>query len=254
MEKETHTQQVMTYESRMALVQENFTKNMALLYAPHVALKNNPEGLGLYMKEIAEAINGRLPSSIPNTECYNNALRDIWKITTSKHKSRYFFSLSDVIAATKSVANDCHRKYDDPKQVKTYSNEPSADDIGRTKGGNWTLEGAIEKLAMTDEMIADGRLPRPIGLSLRGIALSAIKRLGGDPAPYETPPATKVEPKTEPPLPPRPDPTPDFDLITKGMTKPKFDDLPPDADFDDDMDGLFDIADPVKSLPDFDAL
>jgi hypothetical protein len=254
MENETHIKQSMSYESRMALVQEHFSKKMALLYAPHVAIKDNAEGKGLYMKEIAEAINSRLPSSIPNNECYILALNNIWKGITSRHKSRYWFSLADCIAATKPIANDCHRMYDDPKKKTTFGNEQSQEDTDRTKGGNWTLEGAIKNLMTTDEMIADGRLPRNMGISFRRIPLAAINRCGGDPTPYETPPATKVTPKTEPPLPPRPEPTPDFYLIKKGMTKPKFDDLPADADFDDDMDGLFDIADPVKSVPDFDAL
>lgn len=249
MENITHTKQPMSYESRLALVANNFTKKMGLLYIPHVALKDNKEGAGIYLQEIAETINSNLPSSIPNNDCYISALRDVWRLVVARHKSRYWFSLSDCHAAAKKVGADCHRAYGRKEDVKTYGNEMSHEDKARTKNGQWSLDGAIAAVKMTDEAMADEERPlnRAMGLRLRSIALKAIERNGGDPSQYPAPPVTLKQPEPKP-LPPKPEavkaeplkPLMDMDssalnmrLIRSGAVAPTFD--PNEQEINDDL-------------------
>jgi hypothetical protein len=246
MENITHTKQPMTYESRLALVANNFTKKMGLLYIPHVALKDNREGAGVYLQEIAETINSNLPSSIPNNDCYISALRDVWRLVVARHKSRYWFSLSDCHAAAKKVGADCHRAYGRKEDVKTYGNEMSHEDKARVKGSGWTEIGARKALAETDALIASGELNRGMGLKLRRMPIVALQRMGVEVD--ETPPALAL-PKPEPkPLPPKPEavkaeplkPLMDMDssalnmrLIRSGAIAPTFD--PNEQEINDDL-------------------
>ena len=246
MENITHTKQPMSYESRLALVANNFTKKMGLLYIPHVALKDNKEGAGIYLQEIAETINSNLPSSIPNNDCYISALRDVWRLVVARHKSRYWFSLSDCHAAAKKVGADCHRAYGRKEDVKTYGNEMSHEDKARVKGEGWTEAGARKALADTDALIESGELARGMGLKLRQMPIVALQRMGVEVD--ETPPALAL-PKPEPkPMPPKPEPVKaeplkpimDMDssalnmrLIRSGAVAPTFD--PNEQEIHDDL-------------------
>ena len=187
---ENEIKQTMTYESRMALVSKNFVSKMSLLFQPHVRLRDNDAG-GIYLQEIAEAINSRLPSEIPNNDVYTEALREIWRGVTAKHKSSYWFSLSDVIAATNKTASKYQGKYGKKKAVSFQGQ--AGENETRKKGEGWTLEGAQRELARTDAMIASGELGRNMGNILRRIPLKAIERLGGNvdiaPPPVQETPA-----------------------------------------------------------------
>jgi len=190
MEEINEVKQSMSYQSRMALVSKTVVSKMSLMYQPHVRLRDSDAG-AVYLQEIAEAINSRLPAEIPNDDVYIAACREIWTGIVARHKSSYWFSLSDVIAATNKVASKYYGKYG---KKKTVSFQGHADDEKpREKGEGWTVEGAKRELARTDAMIASGELSRGMGEILRRIPLKALQRLQPD-APDIAPPAKPVVP------------------------------------------------------------
>ena len=213
--KEFEKKEAMTYESRIALVRENFCKQMGLLYQPHTHLKEG-EAAAIYMQEVAEAINSRISADVPNNDSYKDLLRTIWRTVTSKQKSRFWFNLADIISATNGANRAWETKHGKKKMMETFGGQ--AKEEVRKKGGTWTLEGAKKALAETDRQIASGELGRGIGELLRRIPLKAIERLGGDadiapPAKQETPPEHLPDDSGEI----------NMDLIKAGHTAPVFD-------------------------------
>jgi len=250
---EQQTTQKMTYESRMALVANHFVKRASSLYQAHVRLRDNEAG-GIYLQEMAEAINSRLPSEIPNDDVYIEALRDIWKLCIEKHKSSYWFDLATVIAASNKVASKYYRIYGKQK-AKVFQGQADESET-RKKGEGWTLEGAQKALAETDRMIASGELGRGIGEICRKIPLKAISRLGGNadiaPPPMQATPAEHLpadapKPAIAKPLMAQSESELNMRLLKAGMTAPKFDDQPDDFDdaLPDNMQG---------GMPAFDSL
>ena len=213
--KEFERKEAMTYESRIALVRENFCKQMGLLYQPHTHLKEG-EAAAIYMKEVCEAINSRISADVPNSESYKDILRTIWRTVTSKHKSSFYFNLADIISATVKANSAWETKHGKKKMAQMFSGQ--AKEEVRKKGEGWTLEGARKALAETDRQIASGELARGMGELLRRIPLKAIERLGGDAD--IAPPA-----KQETPAEHLPDDSGkiNMDLIKAGHTAPVFD-------------------------------
>lgn len=232
METTNEVKQKMTYESRIALVAQNFSAKMSTLFQPHVRLRDNDSG-GIYLQEIAEAINSRLPAEIPNNDVYISALREIWQGVTAKHKSNYWFSLADVISATNKVSSKYQAIYGKTKAKAfggTFEAEQQAREAEQKKPE--TVEGWLAKLEETDRMIASGELKGGIGQILRKIPCSALARLG-----YEG--DTSFKGIGETPKEHLPDDSGEInmDLIKAGHTAPKFD--------------PFDLAAPLEDpLPD----
>ena len=214
--KEFEKKETMTYESRIALVRENFCKQMGLLYQPHTHLKEG-DGAAIYMQEVAEAINSRISADVPNRDSYKDLLRTIWRGCTSKARSRFWFNLADIISATNQANRAWEARHGTKKAAKVFSGQAGADET-RKKGEGWTLEGARKALAETDRQIASGELGRGMGEILRKIPLKAIERLGGD---------TNIAPppKQETPKEHLPDDSGkiNMDLIKAGHTAPTFD-------------------------------
>ena len=234
--KEFEKKDTMTYESRIALVRENFCKQMGLLYQPHTHLKEG-DGAGIYMQEVAEAINSRISADVPNNDSYKDLLRTIWRGCTSKARSRFWFNLADIISATNQANRAWEAKHGTKKAARVFSGQAGADET-RKKGEGWTLDGAKKALAETDRQIASGELGRGMGEILRKIPLKAIERLGGDA--NIAPPAKQETPKEH-----LPDDSGkiNMDLIKAGHTAPKFD--PFDLAHDDLPENL------KAPLPDF---
>ncbi len=234
--KEFEKKDTMTYESRIALVRENFCKQMGLLYQPHTHLKEG-DGAGIYMQEVAEAINSRISADVPNNDSYKDLLRTIWRGCTSKARSRFWFNLADIISATNQANRAWEAKHGTKKAAKVFSGQAGADET-RKKGEGWTLDGAKKALAETDRQIASGELGRGMGEILRKIPLKAIERLGGNAD--IAPPAKQATPAEH-----LPDDSGaiNMDLIKAGHTAPKFD--PFDLAHDDLPDNL------KAPLPDF---
>jgi len=214
--KEFEKKDTMTYESRIALVRENFCKQMGLLYQPHTHLKEG-DGAGIYMQEVAEAINSRISADVPNNDSYKDLLRTIWRGCTSKARSRFWFNLADIISATNQANRAWEAKHGTKKAAKVFSGQAGADET-RKKGEGWTLDGAKKALAETDRQIASGELGRGMGEILRKIPLKAIERLGGNAD--IAPPAKQATPKEH-----LPDDSGaiNMDLIKAGHTAPVFD-------------------------------
>jgi len=237
--KEFEKKDTMTYESRIALVRENFCKQMGLLYQPHTHLKEG-DGAGIYMQEVAEAINSRISADVPNNDSYKDLLRTIWRGCTSKARSRFWFNLADIISATNQANRAWEAKHGTKKTAPVFSGQAGADETRKT-GEGWTLDGAKTALAETDRQIASGELGRGMGEILRKIPLKAIERLGGD-ANIAPPP------KQETPKEHLPDDRGDInmDLIKAGHTAPVFDEFDLAAPLDDPL------PDNMKApLPDF---
>jgi len=234
--KEFEKKETMTYDSRIALVRENFCKQMGLLYQPHTHLKEG-DGAAIYMQEVAEAINSRISADVPNRDSYKDLLRTIWRGCTSKARSRFWFNLADIISATNQANRAWEAKHGTKKAAKVFSGQAGADET-RKKGEGWTLDGAKKALAETDRQIASGELGRGMGEILRKIPLKAIERLGGDA--NIAPPAKQATPAEH-----LPDDSGkiNMDLIKAGHTAPKFD--PFDLAHDDLPDNL------KAPLPDF---
>jgi len=207
----------MTWESRTALVRDNFLRQESLLYRPHNHLRDNEEAMAIYMKEVCEAINSRISADVPNSESYKDILRTIWRTVTSKHKSSFYFNLADIISATVKANRNWEAKHGTKKAAKVFSGQAGADET-RKKGEGWTLDGAKKALAETDRQIASGELGRGMGEILRKIPLKAIERLGGNAD--IAPPAKQATPKEH-----LPDDSGaiNMDLIKAGHTAPKFD-------------------------------
>lgn len=164
----------MDYEGRMSLCRTKFAANMTTLYVAHVGLRDNPEGATLYLLEICEAINTNMPSDI-NADLYTEYLRKIWKGVISEHTSRYWFPLNLVVKHSKQVAREHYARNRTPASYVPQG-QHQADDI-RTKGGNWTVEGARAAIAKTQAEIDSGALPANIGRMLLRIPQKALERL-----------------------------------------------------------------------------
>ena len=231
--KEFEKKETMTYDSRIALVRENFCKQMGLLYQPHTHLKEG-DGAAIYMQEVAEAINSRISADVPNRDSYKDLLRTIWRNCTSKARSRFWFNLADIISATNQSNRAWEAKHGTKRTAKAFSGSFEAEQQARGEDRPpETVEGWLAKLEETDRMIASGELGRGIGEILRRIPLRGIERLTGE-KPDIAPP-----PKQETPAEHLPDDSGkiNMDLIKAGHTAPTFD--------------PFDLAEPLDDpLPD----
>ena len=239
--KEFEKKETMTYESRIALVRDNFLRQESLLYRPHNHLRDNEEAMAIYMKEVCEAINSRISADVPNSESYKDILRQIWRTVTSKHKSSFYFNLADIISATVKANRNWEAKSGTKRTAKAFSGSFEAEQQAREgeQKKPETVEGWLAKLEETDRMIASGELNRGMGTLLRRIPCAALSRLG-----YEG--DTSLEGVGETPKEHLPDDSGaiNMDLIKAGHTAPKFD--PFDLAHDDPL------PDNLKApLPDF---
>ena len=221
----------------MILIRDNFCRSLQTVLRPHTHLRTD-EAASAYMREISEAINQRLSSDMDTAEIFTEQLRKIWTMCLSKHKSQFWFDIGSVIKATSMVNQEWTRRFS-KEPLKTYGSEQTLDDKTRSKGGNWTLEGALKNLQETDALIASGELNRNLGITLRKIPIKAAERLHKDMSEYHAPPMVQVMPK------------PDWNLIVAGSQKPKFEDSDKPIDCDVNIEDVFNLAsDPL----DFDNL
>jgi hypothetical protein len=246
MDNNNETKEKMTYDSRILIAAEFGSKRMAAILTPHVRLREG-NAAEIYLREMAEAINSRLPADIPNHDVYRSAVDEIWKLCIAKHTSAYWFSLGTVIQAANKVASKYQAKYG--KEAKafggTFEAERQAKEAEPKKPE--TIEGWLEKLKQTDDMIASGELNRGMGATLRRIPCAALARLGyeGDtslPAMGETPAdhlpetvsdVTQSRQEAEPmakPIMAMDEGELNMRLLKAGMTAPKFDNQPDDFD------------------------
>jgi len=230
------------YSQRIGLVQNNFLRNLSLLYRPHNFLRDNEEAMATYMKEVCEAINSRISADVPNSESYKEILRQIWRTVTSKHKSSFYFNLADIISATVKANRAWEAKSGTKRTAKAFSGSFEAERQAREGEPKKpeTIEGWLAKLKETDAMIASGELNRGIGILLRRIPCAALAKLG-----YEG--DTSLQGMGETPAEHLPDADAvNMELIKAGHTAPVFDEFDLAAPLDDPL------PDNMKApLPDF---
>ena len=263
METTNEPKEKMTYDSRIREAAA-LGQRCAAIFNPHVRLREG-NAAEIYLREMAEAINSRLPADIPNHDVYRAAVDEIWKLCIAKHKSSYWIDLATVIQATNKVASKYQAKYG--REAKAFGGTFEAEQQAKEENKKpETVEGWLEKLKETDRMIESGELNRGIGITLRKIPCAALARLkyegdtslqGLEPTPQEHLPETVSNVSQS-----RPAPAPiakpimaqdsselNMRLIRAGMTAPKFDDQPDDFD-----DPLPDNMGGGDTLPSFDSI
>ena len=230
-----------TYEGRLNIVGETVCKQMSMMYIAHTHLRT-AEASGFFLQQSADTINRAMPTHLNDAQ-FMDAMREVWRELTALHKSKYWPSIHEIGKAATKVGARLARRED--KINKAFSGTFEAEQKAREqeKQKPETIEGWLEKLKMTDDMIADGSLNRDMGIRLRSIPCAALKRLGyeGDtslpeigetpqehlpePEPMPTPPAiaTPIMEQTNSQL--------NMRLIKSGMVAPKFDNQP--EDFED---------------------
>lgn len=258
MDNNNETKEKMSYDSRILLAAE-FCKRQSAIFNAHVRLREGNAG-EIYLREMAEAINSRLPADIPNHDVYRSAVDEIWKLCIAKHRSSYWIDLATVIQAANKVASKYQARYG--KEARAFGGTFEAEQQAKAEEPSKpeTIEGWLEKLKETDELILSGKLNRGIGITLRRIPCAALARLGYDHStslegigetPAEHLPEPTPEPTPEPaaigkPLMAMDEGELDMRLLKAGMTKPKFDNQP-----DDFEDALPDNLAGSDRLPDF---
>lgn len=246
-----------TYEGRLNIIGETVCKQMSLMYIAHTHLRT-AEASGFFLQQSAETINRAMPTHLNDAQ-FMDAMREVWRELTALHKSKYWPSIHEIGKAATKVGARLARRED--KINKAFSGTFEAEQKAREqeKQKPETIEGWLEKLKMTDDMIADGSLNRAMGIRLRSIPCAALKRLGyeGDtslPEIGETPQEHLPEPEPMPAPPPIATPIMEqtnsqlnMRLIKSGMVAPKFDDQPEvfDDPLPDNMQG---------DMPSFDSL
>lgn len=251
-----------TYEGRLNIIGETVCKQMSLMYIAHTHLRT-AEASGFFLQQSAETINRAMPTHLNDAQ-FMDAMREVWRELTALHKSKYWPSIHEIGKAATKVGARLARRED--KINKAFSGTFEAEQQAREeeKKKPETIEGWLDKLKMTDDMIADGSLNRGMGITLRKIACAALARLGyeGDTSLQgigETPPEHLPEPVsnvTQTSQEPAPIAKPimsqdsgelNMRLLKAGMTAPKFDNQPDDFDdpLPDNMQG---------DMPSFDSL
>ena len=164
---------------RKAIVRETFAAKLATLYQPHAHLRGNEQGVAMYLSEIIDQLDEKLPR-VNDREIFIDLLRKVWKSCVNKHDSRYFFSLSLINKTATDITRDYNRKYVDPlKPVKQFGEEKEkprgSKDDPASQG--WTIEKCEKAIADMRDLIANGDINRAVGMALVGIPQHALRRL-----------------------------------------------------------------------------
>lgn len=154
--------EVLDYDNRMRIIRGTFCKKMKQIYMPHKHLVEN-DAVDVYVEEVAELINQRLPTGIKSQDAMVGILRKVWEGTTAKHGTRFFFSLADVGKVTAKVGYDYRITHLDPPAQKTGLNQVGTDlpvkDKSRPSTMGWTVEKARKHIQETQELIDAGGFP-----------------------------------------------------------------------------------------------
>ena len=164
---------------RKAIVRETFAAKLATLYQPHAHLRGNEQGVAMYLSEIIDQLDEKLPR-VNDRDIFIDLLRKVWKACVNKHDSRFFFSLSLVSKVATDITRDYNRKYVDPlKPVQKFGSEKESPrgtkDDPASQG--WTIAKCERAIAEMDELIKNGEIGRSVGLALVGIPRIALRRL-----------------------------------------------------------------------------
>ena len=172
------SQKTLTAEQRMSVIKNTFIAKTEALYQPHARFRGNDPARAMYLNEIAEQLNDRLPV-MPNAEALTAMLRNIWRQCTRKHDSSYYFPISLVSKAAADIAKEHFRVHNFAPNVSKQGKkqEQSTGDKSKPETQGWTIEKAQAHIDKTQAMIASGELPYSIGKSLINIPRVALARL-----------------------------------------------------------------------------
>jgi hypothetical protein len=224
---------------RDRIIADVIIKRLTTMFVKHVHLQD-AEAAGLYLASLTDAVNQRIPSGLTRDH-FEAVCGRVWDGITHKVKTKYWPSISDVVAVASKISQDVNRTMSiDKKVTHKFKGEVNPEE-NRVKGQGWTEAGAWAALKHTDELISSGELGRGMGMRLRRIPIVALSRMNIEVD--DTPPALAPVPTShvEPPLPPAPAPPEtkamkpimsmdkselNMRLIVDGATAPKFDDTP----------------------------
>jgi hypothetical protein len=136
-------QKTLTAEQRMSVIKNTFIAKTEALYQPHARFRGNDPAKAMYLNEIAEQLNDRLPV-MPNAEALTAMLRNIWKQCTRKHDSSYYFPISLVSKAAADIAKEHFRVHNFAPNVSKQEKkqEQSTGDKSKPATQGWTIEKA----------------------------------------------------------------------------------------------------------------
>jgi len=166
-------------ERRVAIIRETFCAKMAVIYSPHAHLRGNEQGVALYLGEVIDLLNDKLPW-VRDRDSFIDLLRKTWKQCVNKHDSRYFFSLAEINKAAADVAKEYNRLHVDPIAVKYQTKaeqEPARGSKDDPANQGWTIAKCKEAIADMERMVANGEINRALGNSLVRIPMIALRRL-----------------------------------------------------------------------------
>lgn len=168
----------LTSSRRIDMIKANFVNNLYKIYQPHKHLSEG-DAVGLYLREIANVINEKLPSC-PNEESFMSLLRSVWSKCTTAHDTRFFFSLALVNKMAQQVAREHYDKHVRPFQPKVSLNKQSDESVGSKddpESQGWTVEKCRQHIADTQALIDSGEIGRQMGESLINIPKIALSRI-----------------------------------------------------------------------------
>ena len=171
----------MNFDQREHSIHNNFVLKMGKLYGPPNNIKNDTDAQRVYSQELRRAINNRLPTDI-NDETFELLLDKVWDKCVQENSYRVWFLPAMVSKNASKVASDfiARQKSLDAKFNVTYEGQ----DKERPKGNKskpetmgWTIEKCDEHIAMTKQMMQDGKLNVHMGNVLIRIPMKAKERL-----------------------------------------------------------------------------
>ena len=165
-------------EQRMSVIKNTFIAKTEALYQPHARFKGNDPAKAMYLQEIAEQLNDRLPV-IPNAEALTAVLRNVWKQCTRRHDSSYYFSISLVSKVAADIAKEHFRVHNFGSNVtrqETTKEKPRGNKANPFTQG-WTIEKAQAHISETQALMDSGELPRTLGNELIKIPQAALAKM-----------------------------------------------------------------------------
>jgi len=172
------SQKTLNAEQRMSVIKNTFIAKTEALYQPHARFKGNDPAKAMYLQEVAEQLNDRLPV-MPNAEALTAMLRNVWKQCTRKHDSSYYFSINLVSKVAADIAKEHFRAHNFAPNVtrqETTKEKPRGNKADPFSQG-WTIEKAEAHISETQALMDAGELPRTLGNELIKIPQSALAKM-----------------------------------------------------------------------------
>ena len=174
----------MDFETREIIIHNRFVAKIGKMYHAPRALKDNQEGRKLYGEEMRRVINQRLSSAIPNKDVFEAQVDKLWDRCIAKQTMGTWFTPSLVAKEATKVNSEyltstraIERTWDELKNPDRPNNNEPPRDKSKPETMGWTIEKCDEHIAMTKQMMKDGKLNIHMGNVLIRIPMKAKERL-----------------------------------------------------------------------------